>query len=163
MVSGADLIAEKMQYDTDHPVTNMRIGRIGRLHCQGREALCKRERFPVLAVVVMARPEPPERPHLIVDVVKIFGEIESGLPSRAGWTFGPGRVHQRPAQRGIELHLAVVVVVCVWSKGSQRTLDPLAAFVDERQLKPQGYGADRERYPDRHVVGRRKRQVEGCA
>src|SRR6516165_4309685 len=55
------LIAQKMQHDTHHPITDVRVGRIGTVHCEGGEAFCERKRLAILAVVVAARPQAPER------------------------------------------------------------------------------------------------------
>jgi len=50
MLSRTRLIAQKMQHDTHHPIADVRVDRIGTVHCEAGEAFSECARLAILAV-----------------------------------------------------------------------------------------------------------------
>jgi hypothetical protein len=140
MAARAEQIADEVLGLAHHPLADQPIVRVGALRRQATEPLHQSESDPMLTAAQVEGPYAPERPQLVLDIVKALRNLERLCPCCADFRVGhtPG-IHQRCAQCGMELHLPARVPVRSACQSGERPLHAAAALVKQRQLHPHGH------------------------
>ncbi len=82
----------------------------------------------MLAAADAKGPQTPEQAQLVLGVTETFRNLEGLCRDRVDLGNGTSGVHQRRAQRGEELHLAVRVLAGSGRDRGKSLLDPAAAL-----------------------------------
>jgi hypothetical protein len=135
MPTRAGLISEEVQRDPGQSLADRPFGAFA-FRREDAEPLRKRERVLEPAFVDAVRPKAPEGPQLIIEVVQRFRKLERARPGRARLAGGPGRVHPRPGQRGVDLHFTPFALACPEPERGDRLLHAAPAFLHQRKFQP---------------------------
>ena len=155
------LVAEEMQREARHPITDRGGERIGGLRGSAREGLRKRHRLPDIAAIHAIDPQAPERPQAIVGVIQPVSDLERAGKRGPRFRNGAFRVHERRAQRGQELHFAPPVSARGGPEAAERLRHAPSALLHEREVRPQRHDCDRQRHAGSDIPTRGKRPVQG--
>src|ERR1700693_161055 len=145
---------------TDHSLADQAIVRLGPLRRQSIEPLSQGQSDALLAAVDAKGPQAPERAQLVLGIVKALRDLKGLCPNLADLGNGTSGIHQRRAQCGEELHLALRVPARPRRASGEPMLAPAAALLYERQMHPQGNRGGSQCHADRGVTARRKGPVE---
>ena len=125
------LLSEEVETGADHPIANERVGGIPGLRRHAAKPLGKLQRLPELSIVHVTGPQPPQCAQLIVGVVKSLRQLQRGGPGGTRLARGPRCVHQRPAERGLQLQLAACVAIRACGQRRQRALDSRTTLIQQ--------------------------------
>jgi hypothetical protein len=124
------LLSNEVERCAQHSITDEWVGPIACVRSQGAESLRQRQRVPERSIVDVTRPQSPQGPQPKVGVVKPFRQLERGGPRRARLARGSRRVHRRPAERGLQLHLPTRIAVRGRREHRQRALDTRMTLIE---------------------------------
>jgi hypothetical protein len=83
MAPRAELIAEQMLRRADQPLADQPIVRIGPARGQGAEPLRHSQSTVKLTAVEVKDPQTPQRPQLVLGIVKAHRNLKNACPGRA--------------------------------------------------------------------------------